>query len=255
MRTILALLLIVAAAQPAAATAVTRYVALGDSYSSGVAAGDYYADSGDCKRSTDAYPARWTANHRPDSFTFVACSGATTDDVRANQLSALRDTTTFVTISIGGNDAGFFDVMTTCLTGTDAQCQQRVEVAKKFAREELPAKLDSLYGEIRQRSPKARVVVMGYPRLYEVPAFCPTELSEPKRTALNEAADVLVQVIRDRVLARKFTWAPVGSLLAGHRICSSDPWLTSLSVPVDESFHPNRDGQLKGYLPALESVR
>ena len=42
-------------------------------------------------------------------FDFVACSGARTHDVRTGQLSTLRDTTTHVTISVGGNDAGFFD--------------------------------------------------------------------------------------------------------------------------------------------------
>src|SRR5687767_1197018 len=103
MRTIIALLLLVAVAQPAAATTATRYVALGDSYSSGVAAGDYFSGSGECKRSANAYPAAWAARHRPASFTFVACSGARTYDVRDGQLSALRNDTTLVTISIGGN--------------------------------------------------------------------------------------------------------------------------------------------------------
>ncbi|WP_235921299.1 SGNH/GDSL hydrolase family protein [Lentzea tibetensis] len=240
-----------APAPPPPPTTAIRYVALGDSYSSGVAAGDY-GDSGDCKRSAHAYPVLWAAKRKAAEFGFVACSGATTADVRATQLSTLRETTTHVTISIGGNDAGFFDVMTTCTTGTDQQCADRVEVAKTFARTELPGRLNSLYQDIRTRSPRAKVVVVGYPRLYEVPAFCPTELSEPKRAKLNEAADVLVEVVKARANAKKFTFVPVGSRFAGHRICSADPWLTSLSVPVDESFHPNRNGQELGYLPALE---
>lgn len=250
MRLILAVMLVVAVAQPAAATTAISYVALGDSYSSGVAAGDY-GDSGDCMRSANAYPVLW-ARKRGARLTFVACSGARTYNVRDEQLSALRDGTTHVTLSVGGNDAGFFDVMTTCMTGTDQQCAERVEVAKTYARTTLPGLLDSLYRDIRVRAPKAKVVVTGYPRLYEVPAFCPTELSEPKRAKLNEAADVLVEVVRKAAAARRFTFAPVGSAFAGHRICSADPWLTSLSVPVDESFHPNREGHALGYLPVLE---
>ncbi|CAM5739447.1 hypothetical protein SMICM304S_00663 [Streptomyces microflavus] len=35
------------------------YVALGDSYSSGVGAGSYDSASGDCKRSTRAFPRLW----------------------------------------------------------------------------------------------------------------------------------------------------------------------------------------------------
>ena len=57
------------------------YVALGDSYSSGVGAGSYDSSSGDCKRSTKAYPYLWAAAHAPSSFAFTACSGARTGDV------------------------------------------------------------------------------------------------------------------------------------------------------------------------------
>ncbi len=42
----------------------------------------------------------------------VACSGARIPDVRANQLGALSADTNLVTISIGGNDAGFVDART-----------------------------------------------------------------------------------------------------------------------------------------------
>ena len=72
------------------------YVALGDSYSSGVGAGSYISSSGDCKRSTKAYPYLWNAAHSPSSFDFTACSGARTGDVTANQLGPLPVTTTRV---------------------------------------------------------------------------------------------------------------------------------------------------------------
>jgi len=77
------------------------YVALGDSYSSGVGTGVYDAASGACQRSPLSYPPLWVAEHHPASFEFVACSGSTTADVRANQISALKPTTDLVTITIG----------------------------------------------------------------------------------------------------------------------------------------------------------
>ena len=40
-------------------TAAGGYVALGDSYSSGVGAGSYDDASGDCRRSNVAYPVLW----------------------------------------------------------------------------------------------------------------------------------------------------------------------------------------------------
>ena len=91
----------------AGAASGVRYVALGDSYSSGVGAGNYYSSSGSCKRSASAYPVRWADSNSPASFTSVACSGATTSDVLSGQVSALSARTTLVSITIGGNDAGF----------------------------------------------------------------------------------------------------------------------------------------------------
>lgn len=53
------------AAASAQLPTATGYVALGDSYSSGVGAGSYDSASGSCKRSTKAYPALWAAAHSP----------------------------------------------------------------------------------------------------------------------------------------------------------------------------------------------
>ena len=52
------------AAAPAAQAATVNYVALGDSYSSGVGSGSYIAASGNCQRSTKAYSALWAAAPR-----------------------------------------------------------------------------------------------------------------------------------------------------------------------------------------------
>ena len=89
---------------PACASSPVHYVALGDSYSSGVGAGDY--TGGSCRRSSHAYSALWAAEHSPASYRSAACSGATTASVLSGQLSAVTSDTTFVTITIGGNDVG-----------------------------------------------------------------------------------------------------------------------------------------------------
>lgn len=56
-------------ATAATQAAGSHYVALGDSYSSGLAAGSYDSSSGSCKRSTKAYPALWAAAHSPPRST------------------------------------------------------------------------------------------------------------------------------------------------------------------------------------------
>jgi hypothetical protein len=55
------------------------------------------------------------AAHAPSSFAFTACSGATTSDVVSTQLGPLTSATGLVSITVGGNDAGFGDVMSTCV--------------------------------------------------------------------------------------------------------------------------------------------
>src|SRR5882757_565247 len=99
-----------------------RYVALGDSYSSGVGAGSYDSASGSCDRSTKAYPALWAAAHSPASFAFTACSGAKTADVVRSQLGPVNSSTGLISVTVGGNDAGFADVMTTCVLGSTTTC-------------------------------------------------------------------------------------------------------------------------------------
>ncbi|MFD1149169.1 SGNH/GDSL hydrolase family protein [Saccharothrix hoggarensis] len=231
-----------------------NYVALGDSYSSGTGTGSYYGDSGGCKRSPYSYPALWAASHAPASFKFVACSGARTGDVLANQVAALTTATSLVSISIGGNDAGFTDVITTCTFGSDQDCVNRVNQAKAYATGTLPGLLDNVYTQIRNRAPSARVVVMGYPRLYKVPGSCNVGLSDTKRSAINGASDTLHQVISGRAAAKAFTYRDLRGPFTGHEICSSDWWMNSLTWPVEESYHPNRNGQRLGYLPQLTAV-
>ncbi|EME99517.1 SGNH/GDSL hydrolase family protein [Streptomyces mobaraensis NBRC 13819 = DSM 40847] len=242
-----------AAPEGASPGAAPSYVALGDSYSSGVGAGSYQSSSGDCKRSDKAYPALWSAAHRPASFAFTACSGARTGDVLSKQLAPLTPTTGLVSISVGGNDAGFADAMSTCVLNSDSVCLDRIATASAFIRDELPAKLDAVYSAISARSPKARVVVLGYPRFYKLDAVC-VGLSEAKRKAINNAADLLDSVTAKRAADHGFAFGDVNTTFAGHELCSGSPWLRSVTLPVDESYHPTAAGQSGGYLPVFSSV-
>jgi len=240
-----------ASAQATPLAATTGYVALGDSYSSGVGAGSYLGSSGDCKRSTKAYPYLWAAAHSPSSFSFTACSGARTGDVLANQLGPLGSGTGLVSISIGGNDAGFADVMTTCVLRSDSACLSRIATAKAYVDSTLPGQLDTVYSAISAKAPAAHVVVLGYPRFYKLGATC-VGLSDTKRAAINDAADYLDSAIAKRAADHGFTFGDVRSTFTGHEICSGSSWLHSLSLlNIGESYHPTASGQSGGYLPAF----
>ncbi|MFE7623652.1 SGNH/GDSL hydrolase family protein [Streptomyces sp. NPDC057509] len=242
-------------ATTASAAASVDYVALGDSYSSGVGSGSYISSSGDCKRSTLAYPSLWAAANSPSSFAFTACSGAITSDVTAKQLGPLNASTDLVSISIGGNDAGFADVMTTCVLQSEATCLNRIATARSFVDTTLPGRLDSVYNAISAKAPSAHVVVLGYPRFYKIGGSCIVGLSDKVRTAINGAADYLNAATAKRAADHGFSFGDVAAKFTGHEICSGSAWLHSLNLlNIGESYHPLAAGQSGGYLPVLNAL-
>ncbi|MEV6838317.1 SGNH/GDSL hydrolase family protein [Streptomyces sp. NPDC051133] len=242
-----------ARAAPSAVTAA--YVALGDSYSAGVGAGDYLPGPAGCKRSSRSYPVLWAAAHRAGTFAFTACNGARASDVLADQLGPLGPGTRLVSLTVGGSESGFGAVMTICALGGATPCLSAVDHARTTMDGSLPQGLDRLYSAIRDRAPAAHVVVLGYPHLYQLAGTCRTGLKDSERAAINDAVDHLNGVIAKRAADHGFTFADVTAAFAGHEICSRSPWLHSVDVlAVTESYHPTAPGQQFGYLPVLDRV-
>jgi lysophospholipase L1-like esterase len=244
-------------ARPAAgAASAVSYVALGDSYSSGLGSGSYISSSGSCDRSTNAYPEQWAAANSPASFVSVACAGATTSDVINGQVSALGPGTTLVSITIGGNDAGFSSVMETCVLHSTSTCVSAVARASDFVTRQLPARLASTLRAIRQHAPGARIVALGYPDLYDLSksGSC-IGLSTQDRTALNSGADALDSALGAAVHAaadRNIVYADVRGQFAGRVICDSGSWLHSVNLlAISSSYHPTASGQKLGYQPVF----
>lgn len=247
--TVVAALASIGLTSPMASAATLDYVALGDSYSSGVGAGSYL-DSSSCKRSSNAYPALYSGRTSA-SLNFQACSGAKTSDVLNNQVDALSDETDLVTISVGGNDAGFASVMQDCILGGDSGCKMAIDNAKAFVNNKLPGLLDDTYKTIRSRAPEAKVVVLGYPHFYRIGGSCSVGLSDTSRGYINSGADALDSVIQKEASEAGFSFADVRPAFTGHEICSGSPWLHSLTYPIDDSYHPTATGQAQGYYPSL----
>jgi lysophospholipase L1-like esterase len=248
-----------------ASTIAVHYVALGDSYAAGTGTFEYDPAFPVCDRSSAGYPGLWAAEHNPTSFDAEACSGATTDTVRSEQLSHLDADTTLVTIQVGGNDVNFQQTAADCLFkdggfASDDDCKAAVRTAKNIATTTLPAKLDATYTAIRSNAPNAKVVVVGYPHLYAaqddsgVAADC--SLGAAKRWYFNEGADDLSDVVANRAAAAGFTYIDPRPAFDGHGACtSSGAWVNDIDFShLDESLHPNVEGYKLGYLPLLNSA-
>ena len=220
--------------------ASSAYVALGDSFSAGTGTFDR-TDS--CYRSPRGYP-ELVARAKGLDLDYQACSGAETADVLADQLDTLGPGTGQVSVTIGGNDVGFADVLTECaLPGWISDCDGKIDDALVVLRTELPGRLDEVYGAIDDRAPDATVAVAGYPYLFNG-RDCSwlTFFSRGEMARLNDGTAELDEIIADRSTASGFTYVEVRDDFAGHAVCDTQPWINNLSFPIDESFHPNRPG-------------
>ncbi len=227
--------------------ASSSYVAMGDSYSSGTGTRTYISDGTSCQRSVLAYPSLVSAGKGLD-LNFRACSGATVADVTNTQLSSLSTGTGHVTISVGGNDAGFAGVLTECAKPAwMSNCNAAIDRAQAYVDNTLPGRLDTLYGQMRSRAPQANVVVVGYPRIFngeDCNAF--TWFSPTEEARLNSMADRLNARTSSRAAAAGFTFSNPTTAFSGHAVCDDPEWINGLSSPVSESYHPNLAGH-RGY--------
>jgi lysophospholipase L1-like esterase len=237
----------------AAQAQTIEYVALGDSYASGVGTRDYIDDSG-CRRSDAAYPSL-LADAIGADLTFAACSGAKTGDVLNNQLGGLSDSTDLVTITIGGNDTGWTGVVQQCAYPYPWTCTKEIAAAEAFIRDALPARLNDVYNAIEDAAPNAEVIVVGYPLLFngeECNAI--TRISPGEQAALNDAADLLGDVVGTVAASHGFQYADVRAAFDDHAVCDDTEWLNGISYPIAESYHPNKSGQSDGYFPIVSGL-
>lgn len=237
---------------PAHAATTVNYVALGDSYSSGVGTG---SESGSCGRSSQAYPALWAAANSPASFTFAACSGAKTSDVINSQLSSLSASTTLVSLTIGGNDVGFSSIMETCVLSSTTACQNAVSAAENYANNTLPGQLNTMLSGIHSHAPNAKVIVLDYPDFYDTSVSICIGLSRADHTALDNGINDLDGVIKTAAVNNNATFADVRSQFSGHELCDGSGWLHSVDIlNIGESYHPTATGQKSGYLPVFAAA-
>ncbi|MEE2035736.1 SGNH/GDSL hydrolase family protein [Nocardiopsis sp. CT-R113] len=263
--------------EPEEAALWGNYVALGDSYSSGDGAGDYDPDTaepGGCWRSENAYPR--VIGEEFDfagSLAFYACSSHKGKDMLSqvgtpeSQIERVTENTSLVTIGIGGNDLGFTPVLRTCIVRMPL-LESSVCVEQE---EDLESRMDAfeetlaeVLGEIRDRAPDARVLVLGYPRLFpEEPPGMYYTLTVSDQVWLNSVAERFNERIRDGVYAvdgdvyggrrtGSVEYVNTFSALNGYEVSAEESWLNGIvlgqlgeGLRVDRaSFHPTAMGQM-----------
>jgi lysophospholipase L1-like esterase len=108
----------------------TGYVAFGDSYAAGIGAGSTSGDG--CRVGLLSYPNQlniWVESLQPNiDFQNLPCSGAVVTEVLQGGSKSQIDKWTNpskadrATLSIGGNDIGFYNVLTSCASYRTRLC-------------------------------------------------------------------------------------------------------------------------------------
>jgi lysophospholipase L1-like esterase len=246
------------------------YVALGDSYTSGIGAPDVRvsplypiippAFPAPCLQASPGYPDVLDKRDGIRLRANAACSGWTAAMVpiqvrvaaKADYLTAETD---LVTITAGGNDVGFVDVLKACLLHTLKDCRRAVAAAETVARTEVLPALTSAYAAIRAKAPKARIVALGYPHLFS-PEFKDNRyITDEAARVFNKGTDTLNKAVKDAARKSPGTvYVDVTHEFAKHGIGSPEPWFVFNAMnPFDggASFHPTATGYAKGYAPAV----
>lgn len=279
----------------------TQYLGLGDSYISGEGAYDYRTETDTernrCHQSLASYP--YLLASRFQSGKSVACSGAKMHNLREQkgigaaqvyggepidqELSDARinyipgfdpqfrfvtnDNPEAITISIGGNDIGFGQVLEKCVhplknvkENLDGghMCyptyEDRLELVNLINRK-LP-KLRQLYTDLRNGGTHTRrVYVIGYPQVAKVGGDCGLNV-QLNASEVAFAADLVAYL--NSVLAQAAREAGVmyvdtQQAFDGRRLCEGDGSQSAMNgftvgrrtwggYSFAESFHPNKTG-------------
>ena len=244
-------------------------------------------------------------------FAFLACSGAETVDLTASAVTPgntwntdwgntdanysdygellqvddsgyLDQNTTLVTLSAGGNDGRFPDVLQGCVDqAVDCTASNfyltrvppaapTVDPAPLTVYEPevitaLQTHLEAVYTAIHKLAPNAAIVVLGYPQLFPTDATTCTSPSQrllnvndmnwmnQMSVSLDQSISTAVSTVAGANAGLDIKFVNPTAVFSGHDICSSTPWINGIinwdnsgsgyTAPGVGSFHPMAVGQ------------
>jgi len=238
------------------------YVALGDSYAAGFGGG---AVLDACGRTAEGYPALLDELPKVELDANVTCGGATASATPPappagpvdlpEQIASLqaagsidRDTD-LVTLTIGGNDVRFTEVVQACAgAALPATCVPALAAAQAYAETTLAPQVRQSLQQLRALAPRAELVLVGYPHLFD-DAGVPGLLTAEAAALFNAGTESLNAVLAGQLPDRRSTYVDVVDEFAGHGVGSADPWI--IFGEAQANLHPNATGYREGYLAAI----
>jgi len=237
---------------------VSRYVALGDSYSAAPLVPTLQI-AGGCFRSTNNYANVVSRALPGDTFVDRTCSSADTADLTASQLpgtpaqlSAVTADTDLVTLGIGGNDESVFGTLVGLCTSlrasdpTGAPCR---DLMRSDGEDRLLAavartedRIVEVVAGIQERAPQARVMLVGYPQIAPSQGTCPglLPLADGDYHYANQVNKRLTTAVRHAAAQTHVDYVDVWQASQGHDVCSADPWINGQVTDPTRAlnYHP-----------------
>lgn len=244
-----------------------RYVALGDSYTTGYLTGPTDAGSGGCLRSTGNYAGQ-VAQRLGLELTDVSCGGATTENVEKAQttaagtdvepqIRALDAGVDLVTIGLGANDFDAYGgIVVNCVqiavtdpTGapcTKAAATQGGEKALEENADSLRERLVDVVGAVLAKAPKARVMLVGYPQTFPASGTCEQlPLARGDYPLAHRALQRINAAVRGAAKDTGAGYVDIWSGTKDHGICAAEPWIAGATPTRTDgyAYHPYPEEQ------------
>ncbi|AWK08550.1 NocE [Streptomyces spongiicola] len=299
-------------------------VAMGDSYSSGEGASasdesgyyketNYYGDDDKTKNACHRSRHTWSrqaalpgssssigalADSRNANMDYhlIACSGARSYNITRTSQNGelpqidkgyLDENTTLVTISIGGNDAQFADIVQACFKGAgQGSCMTHhfkvedandpeltaafkddfrpmADIAEDVIVDHVTPRIVNSLKAIKAKAPNAKIVLMGYPPLMSDNGSCVPTIDQAEGSWMNSMGNLLNRQMDKAAASAGATFADPTNDFKGKAICGDPETVhgivlemteSDVGVPVSaQSFHPKISGA-RLYADALEGV-
>ncbi|NLG55432.1 MAG: SGNH/GDSL hydrolase family protein [Rhodococcus sp.] len=250
-------------------------MALGDSFSNGIPILPLDLEQGSTPRCTPSllnYPHLVAQELGAVSFDDETCGGAKTASFTSGeqpQYNALTPHTDLVTVGIGGNDMGLLSLGESCINflpegtpGTRSCADTATAHGGDLYSEKIVAfapRYTQIVHEIRERSPHARIVFVGYPTAIRPGGCYPMQPMWARDADYIQARiDQINDVMRTTVTAAGAEYVSLRESTVGHDACAvgADRWLEGpIPSTIAAPLHPNQTGHANAAQQVLAHLR
>lgn len=170
----------------------------------------------------------------------------------------------FITIGIGGNDAGLMSRINSCLGFDTCEWAQNPVMRAASAREiaAISGSLRSALGALKRSSPQSKIYVIGYPEIISEQEVCRgvigSLLNKEERHYFNVSIRYLNDVVASAATSEGLTYVDMTTAFYGERLCEGGSKamngirygddiapvreVSGMKVIGSESFHPTPYG-------------